>query len=89
MDLHGAVGGLAAQAVCPVVAHRDLVGERVLDLLPAVSWSISHAVLRISSRSISACVASSTSGHWIAWFSASALPNGFRSRAYLTLSLMQ
>ena len=54
-----------------------------------VSWSISHAVLRISSRSISACVASSTSGHWIAWFSASALPNGFRSRAYFTLSLMQ
>jgi hypothetical protein len=33
MDLHGAVGGLAAQAVCPVVAHRDAVGERALDLL--------------------------------------------------------
>src|ERR1700716_1010935 len=32
MYLHGAVGGLAAQPVRPVIAHRDLVGERVLDL---------------------------------------------------------
>src|SRR5258707_11936524 len=32
MDLHGAVGGLAAQPVRPKIAHRDLVGERVLDL---------------------------------------------------------
>ena len=32
MHLHGAVGGLAAQAVGPVITHRDLVGERLLDL---------------------------------------------------------
>src|SRR5215217_7587708 len=32
VDLHGAVGGFAAQAVCPEVAHRDAIGERVLDL---------------------------------------------------------
>src|SRR5216684_4926921 len=32
MHLHGAVGGLAAQPVRPVIAHRNLVGERVLDL---------------------------------------------------------
>src|SRR3979490_3649959 len=32
MYLHGAVGGLAAQPVRPVIAHRDFVGERVLDL---------------------------------------------------------
>src|SRR3954452_14308049 len=28
VHLHGAVGGLAAQPVRPVVAHRDLVGHR-------------------------------------------------------------
>src|SRR5262245_6675580 len=33
MHLHGAVGRLAAQAVSPVVAHRDAVRERALDLL--------------------------------------------------------
>src|SRR6267154_6104565 len=27
MHLHGAVGGFAAQAVCPEIAHRHLVGE--------------------------------------------------------------
>src|ERR1700681_1251823 len=32
MHLHGAVGGFAAKAVRPKIAHRDLVGERVLDL---------------------------------------------------------
>src|ERR1700687_5200020 len=32
MHLHGAVGGLAAQPVRPVIAHGNLVGERVLDL---------------------------------------------------------
>src|SRR5712671_6314682 len=32
MHLHGAVGGLAAQPVRPKIAHRNLVGERVLDL---------------------------------------------------------
>src|SRR5829696_8674697 len=32
MHLHGAVGGFAAQAVCPEVTHRDSIGERVLDL---------------------------------------------------------
>src|SRR5216684_2614787 len=32
MHLHGAIGGLAAQPVRPKIAHRDLVGERVLDL---------------------------------------------------------
>src|SRR5476649_2850100 len=31
MDLHGAVGGFAAQPVRPEIAHRDPVGERVLD----------------------------------------------------------
>src|SRR6202795_3500278 len=32
MDLHGAVGGFAAQPVRPEITHRNLVGERVLDL---------------------------------------------------------
>src|SRR3954452_16065731 len=32
MHLHGAVSGLAAQPVRPVITHRDLVGERVLNL---------------------------------------------------------
>src|ERR1700756_639292 len=32
MHLHGLIGGLAAEPVCPVIAHRDLVRERVLDL---------------------------------------------------------
>src|ERR1700722_10971407 len=32
MDLHGAVGGLATEPVRPEIAHRDLVGERVLNL---------------------------------------------------------
>ena len=45
--------------------------------------SISQAVLRISRRSISHWVASSTSGHWIAWLSASGLPNGLRGAGVL------
>src|SRR5258705_6073439 len=69
--------------------HIETLSESVCSTCACVSLSISHAVLRINSRSISACVASSTSGHWIAWFSASALPNGLRSRAYFTLSSMQ
>ena len=56
VHLHGPVGGLAAQPVGPVVAHRDLVGDRPLDLLVLAIWSISQAVLRISRRSISAWV---------------------------------
>ena len=36
-----------------------------------------------------ACVASSTSGNWIAWLVASGLPKGERRRAYLMLSSMQ
>src|SRR5216684_6634969 len=32
MDLHGAVGSLAAQPVSPEIAHRNPVGQRVLDL---------------------------------------------------------
>src|SRR3954451_17076468 len=32
MHLHGAVGGVAAKPVRPEIAHRYLVGERVLDL---------------------------------------------------------
>src|SRR6185437_5421837 len=32
MDLHRAVGSFAAQAVCPVIAHRNLVGELLFDL---------------------------------------------------------
>jgi hypothetical protein len=51
--------------------------------------SISQAVLRISRRSISHWVCSSTSGHWIAWLSDSGWPNGLRARAYFTLSSMQ
>ena len=51
--------------------------------------SISHAVLWISARSISPCVCSSTSGNWMPWFVDSGLPNGLRSLAYLTDSLMQ
>src|SRR3990167_11305338 len=46
-------------------------------------------ILRISRRSISHCVASSTSGNWIAWFFANSSPKGLRSRAYLTLSSTQ
>src|SRR6516162_5766775 len=33
MYLHGSIGCFAAQAVCPVIAHGDLIGERSLDLL--------------------------------------------------------
>ncbi|MNL33284.1 hypothetical protein D3C87_1551870 [compost metagenome] len=43
--------------------------------------SISQAVLRISRRSISTWVASSTSGNWMAWLTASGLPKGLRARA--------
>src|SRR6266851_4311065 len=69
--------------------HIDTLSESVCSTCACVSLSISHAVLRMSNRSISACVANSTSGHWIAWFSASARPNGLRLRAYFTLSSMQ
>src|SRR4249920_2939510 len=62
--------------------HIDTLSESVCSTCACVSWSISHAFLRINSRSISACVANSTSGHWIAWFSASALPNGFLARVF-------
>ena len=39
-------------------------------------WSMPHAVLWISARSISHWVCSSTSGNWIPWLVASGLPNG-------------
>src|SRR5438270_5987619 len=32
MHLHGAIGGLTAQPVCPEVAHRHLVRQRMLHL---------------------------------------------------------
>src|ERR1700722_5964908 len=69
--------------------HIETLSDRVCSTCVWVSLSISQAVLRMSSRSISAWVASSTSGHWIAWFSASARPNGLRCRADFNLSSMQ
>ena len=85
MHLHGAVRGLAAESVRPVVAHGDLVGDRE----GAVPVSIIHAVLWISARSISHWVCSSTSGNWIAWLMASGFPKGLRTFAYATDSSMQ
>src|SRR5580704_1772615 len=32
MHLHGAIRGFTTQPVCPEIAHRDFVGQRVLDL---------------------------------------------------------
>ena len=43
----------------------------------------------MKARNIAACVCSSTSGNWIPWFDDSGLPNGLRSIAYFTDSLMQ
>src|ERR1700730_5640441 len=69
--------------------HIETLSESFCSTSAWVSLSISHAVLRINSRSISACVANSTSGHWIAWFLGNARPHGLRSPAYFTLSSVQ
>src|SRR5215469_16858524 len=50
--------------------------ETLSDWENGPNWSMPHAVLWTSARSISACVCSSTSGNWIAWLLASGLPNG-------------
>lgn len=72
MDLDRTVGGLGTQTVRIVIAHADLMAQLLLDGDPrglagrlglAVTWSISTAVRRIRSRSISCWVASSTNGH--------------------------
>src|SRR3954463_5379277 len=53
------------------------------------SRSSSHAVDLMSSRTICASVCSSTSGHWMAWLTASERPKTRRSLAYATAWLMQ
>ena len=65
--------------------HIDTLSET--EKAPWVS--ISHAVLWMRARSISACVCSSARGNWIAWFCDSGLPKGLRTLAYSTDSWMQ
>ena len=86
VHLHGPVGRLAAEAVRPVVAHRDLVrdGER---RRTCPSARPSRGATPAASRT--GCAAR-PGGTGSPWFVASGLPNGARTfRAYSTERSMQ
>lgn len=87
MNLYGAISSLRWQSTRMVVAHCNFVAELSFNRNPGANcsttvWSISVAVLRIRSRSISRCIANSMRDQRITRFKDNGLPNAGLFLAY-------